>query len=282
MARRTRSSVFAIKEELVDGDDIIHKSVPTQPESSDRRLRNVLRSATTASAVAALGAAATCASPSASSVSTSRFFPPSSSSLRGQKRKGAGCPPLLPGRTSKAAEAGDEAQAVSKGATAPLSAKAPIGAVAFPTSVERQRRSSSRASAVKMEESAGDIKLEEHSPTAVSAAAAGTVVVSEARKGGSSMRADRKPTGRRAALAKVGEEGLQHTEKKLGRKMGKARRKAKTEAQTGARGPKAEESRDKPVSPRLAEKAALIIQVMDKLYPDPPIPINHMVRIYVF
>lgn len=31
------------------------------------------------------------------------------------------------------------------------------------------------------------------------------------------------------------------------------------------------------VPPKLAEKVALIIQVMDKLYPNPPIPINHLV-----
>lgn len=31
------------------------------------------------------------------------------------------------------------------------------------------------------------------------------------------------------------------------------------------------------IPPRLAEKAALIIQVMDILYPNPPIPINHVV-----
>lgn len=30
---------------------------------------------------------------------------------------------------------------------------------------------------------------------------------------------------------------------------------------------------------RMAEKAALIVQVMDTLYPDPPIPLNHTVRL---
>ena len=33
------------------------------------------------------------------------------------------------------------------------------------------------------------------------------------------------------------------------------------------------------VPPRVAEKAALIVEVMDALYPDPPIPLNHTVRV---
>ena len=56
----------------------------------------------------------------------------------------------------------------------------------------------------------------------------------------------------------------------------KADRKVKVKAE-GKRGG-GENISPKKIAPRLAEKAALILNVMDALYPDPPIPINHMVR----
>lgn len=52
--------------------------------------------------------------------------------------------------------------------------------------------------------------------------------------------------------------------------------KVRAEAEKKQRG--RENSSQKKIPPRLAEKAALILSVMDALYPDPPIPINHLVR----
>lgn len=57
----------------------------------------------------------------------------------------------------------------------------------------------------------------------------------------------------------------------------KADSKVKVKAEQKGRG--GENAGRKKISPRLAEKAALIISVMDALYPDPPIPINHVVRV---
>eukprot|EP00904_Undaria_pinnatifida_P013322 jgi/Undpi1/911/HiC_scaffold_10.g04375.m1 len=54
----------------------------------------------------------------------------------------------------------------------------------------------------------------------------------------------------------------------------KADSKVKVKAEQKGRG--GENAGRKKISPRLAEKAALIISVMDALYPDPPIPINHV------
>ncbi|CAN0361637.1 unnamed protein product, partial [Laminaria digitata] len=50
--------------------------------------------------------------------------------------------------------------------------------------------------------------------------------------------------------------------------------KVKAEAEKKQRG--RENSSQRKIPPRLAEKAALILSVMDALYPDPPIPINHL------
>lgn len=56
----------------------------------------------------------------------------------------------------------------------------------------------------------------------------------------------------------------------------KAERKVKIKAEQKRKG--GENYGRKKIPPRLIEKAALIINVMDALYPDPPIPINHVVR----
>lgn len=66
-------------------------------------------------------------------------------------------------------------------------------------------------------------------------------------------------------------------EKKVGKKSPrKADRKVKVKAEEKRGG--GENISRKKIPPRLAEKAALILNVMDTLYPDPPIPINHVVR----
>lgn len=283
MARRTRSSISTVKEEVIDGEDIVHDAriqmqSPTpaadpqgEPEPSTGRVRNVLRGTRTAAATSAAGAAAADPPPHSSPGTTSRFFPSSSSSLTGRKRKPMSSSAPLRRGASAAVGTGVEEGVVPK-ATTSDTPRTPTGALAIPPAVDIPRRSSSRLHAVKMEELAGVVKLEEIS----FAAAAGAT--SEVPKGDPSIGTGRKPSGRRAAVARIGDGKLQHTEKKRERKMRKVPKKAKIEAQTGLGGTTVDKPRDTLVSPRLAEKAALILQVMDKLYPDPPIPINHVVR----
>lgn len=82
---------------------------------------------------------------------------------------------------------------------------------------------------------------------------------------GASMTPDVKPVGKRigACDSKAGKQRQQQQQQKQGKK-----KKPGEEGEHGS---------DRQIPQRLAEKAKLIIQVMDALYPEPPIPINHVV-----
>lgn len=260
MARRTRSGFCAVKkEELVD--ELFGVDTPSLPTgtsvvkeergSSTRRLTpNTNQRGSTASATSAGGSA------DPEPYETSRYFD-SSPPVRGRKRKAAAsvngnC--TTGGKSSRQRGAGVGTRKASRLSATPPSATTAVCAVGT------QRRSSSRLNTVKKEELTSALELSEPSPSDTKRRA----------KGDASTNGDCKPLRRRAVVATTSEVCVQASEEGKGKKKARAKAKAKIE--------KGEGVREWAIPPRLAEKAALIIQTMDKLYPDPPIPINHLVR----
>lgn len=270
--RATRSAFFSVKKEASDAEEADVDAVPhPAPESSNRlAATRALRSGPTAAPAAASAGAAPASSSSASgAVPTSRFFAsPSPCAAPGRKRKAAaergGTGATLPSARSglrravavkeeltdqEAQRAGGEQGGFKSGVALPGSepanardrvAAARAGAPAAPTAAVGAQRRSRRLDAVKKEEL---VDPPARFPAAVGGAPADGGV------------------------------GAQQTQKK---RRGAVKQEAHKKVKAGARGGGGA-VREKPVPPRLAEKAALILQVMDKLYPDPPIPINHLV-----
>ncbi|CAM9782596.1 unnamed protein product [Ectocarpus fasciculatus] len=263
MARRTRSGFCAVKKEELDDEAFgtdAPSSLPTgtcvvkdEPKSSIIRLApNTSQGGSTASATSAAGSA----HPEPSE--TSRYFD-SSPRVRGSKRKAAasvtgsaGGSCATGGRSSRLRGASDGTRRASRLSATPPSAITAVYAVGA------QRRSSGRLNAAKKEELTSALELPEPSPSGAKRRA----------KGDASTNGDRKPPRRRAVAATKEEVCVQASEEGKGKKKPRTKAKAKTE--------KGEGVRERVIPPRLAEKAALIIQVMDELYPDPPIPINHL------
>ena len=93
---------------------------------------------------------------------------------------------------------------------------------------------------------------------------------------GNNVKRERRRAGGARGLGTSSPQTMER-DKKIGKKSPReADRKVKVKPEKKRRG--GENISPKKISPRLAEKAALIINVMDALYPDPPIPINHVVR----
>lgn len=262
MARRTRSGFCAVKKEELD-DELFGTDTPPstgtcvikdEPKSSIRRQTpntNQGGSATSATSAGGRG------DPEPSE--TSRYFD-SSPPVRGRKRKAvasvtgpAGANYTTGGESRRHRGAVDGTRKASKLSATPPSATTGVCAVGT------QRRSSGRLNAVKKEELTSALELPEPSPSDAK----------RKTKGDASTNGDCKPLRRRAAVATKGEVCVQASEE--GKRKKKARTKAKAKIEKG------EGVRERAIPPRLAEKAALIIQIMDKLYPDPPIPINHLV-----
>lgn len=285
MPRRATGTVaLAVKKEAVEDEETESRNVsPTplvaaaaavtvkdEPKSSIRR---VSPKPHRGGSVVGAGAGP---SSSSSPALSSRFFPsPSYAAARGRKRKAAGS-------GLRQAVAIDNRPKIEGGgggftgddslpdATAPHGAATPT--VGLTTAAASSRRRSSRCSMVKKEELGQGIDFPEFFPPAAGATARR---VSGSGQGNPSTNIDRKSPRRRAVGGAIDDVCLQRTEKKQKGNEKKAPRKVKVKTQAGR-----EKLEEKPIPPRLAEKAALIIQVMDKLYPDPPIPINHLVRVH--
>ncbi|CAM9459197.1 unnamed protein product [Pylaiella littoralis] len=305
--RATRPVALAVKEEVIDREEIDRSSsiVATLPaaaaavaaSSKDEPKSLIGRVPTKAlrgDSVADTGAGA---SPCSSPALSSRFFPsPSFSAARGRKRKaaGGGCgssrgdssmalPSVRSGPRQAVAVhnrakkeegggrggfAGDDSPPHTKKSLAPQSAQIPTAGFTIAAAAATSQRRSSRFNMVKKEELGEGVDFPEYFPPAACASAR-RARGSEQRNPFTSI--DRESPRRRAVAAAIDEEGVQQTQKKQEDKGKKVPRKVKIKTQ--GVGEKLEE---RPIPPRLAEKAALIVQVMDKLYPDPPIPINHV------
>eukprot|EP00903_Cladosiphon_okamuranus_P008226 g7919.t1 len=272
--RTTRSAWFSVKKEA-DTEDADSRAASDTALVNDehdlssgspqtRSLRSGPRPAPAPPAASAAAAPAFSSSGTSGPVSTSRFFAsPSASAAKGRKRKapesgGTGAAVSGLGRAIAVKEEPQHQGVQQSGARAGrggftgganLSGSESAGtrnrvatacATATPGVVGAQRRSS-RVKAVKKEEPL-------HLPESFLPA-----------------------TG--AAAANSGVDMMQARRKKRNGRMGKQKEATKVEAEGQGGGDGVEE---KPVPPRLAEKTALIIQVMDKLYPNPPIPINHL------
>ncbi|CAM9695279.1 unnamed protein product [Ectocarpus sp. 4 AP-2014] len=262
MDRRTRSGFCAVKKEELD-DELFGTDTPSpptgtcvikdEPKSSIRRQTpHTNQGSSTTSSISAGG------SGDPESSETSRYFD-SSPPVRGRKRKaaasvtgpaGANC--ATGGESRRHRGAVDGTGKASKLSTTPPSATTGVCAVGT------RRRRSVRLNAVKKEELTSVLELPESSPSDAK----------RRTKGDASTNGGCKPLRRQAAVATKGEVRVQASEG--GRGKEKARTKTKAEIKKG------EEVRERAIPPRLAEKAALILQIMDRLYPDPPIPINHL------
>lgn len=283
--RATRPVALAVKKEVVEDDEADSRNISPTPlvaaaaaavpvkDESKSSIRRVSPKAHRGGSVVGAGAGASSSSGPALS---SRFFPsPSYAAARGRKRKAAGSGlrqavaidnrPKIEGGERGGGFTGDD----SLSDTTVLRNAATPAADSTTTAASSQRRSS-RCSVVKKEELGEGLDLPERFPPAAGATA---------RRGrGSGQRnpstnIDRKSPRRRAVGGAMDDVCLQQTEKKQKGKEKKAPRKVKVKTKGGK-----VELEEKPIPSRLAEKAALIIQVMDKLYPEPPIPINHVVR----
>lgn len=278
-----RSASCAVKKEMVNDNEEFDGNTDTKPA-----LRR-------GSAAATASAAASRSSP----VLTSRFFPsPSSCPARGRKRKSAdgGCgsggasgvksglgqaPTVKKEPTEESGRGEGRARARggwtgggSRSGQAQAQIPDGLGIASTPSAAAAGARRSSRFNAVKEEVLAEELELPRHLLAAAGAATAfergdgrdTTPMRMAAGRLGAKQETDikREGKGKKAATIVKQEGGGKRTSKR-----------AKIEAQA-EKEPQVEE--EKPVPPRLAEKAALIAQVMDKLYPDPPIPINHLVR----
>lgn len=309
--RATRPVALAVKKEVVDQEEIDSRDTPPTPtppvavlvSSKDKPKSSIKRVPTKALrgdsvAGGGGGGGSSCSRPALSS----RFFPsPSYSAARGRKRKAASSgsgsnsdgdaasPPSKSGLCQAVAVdkppkrggggrrfTGDNSLPDTESSAAPLSTTTPAAgstttttAAAAAPAASSQRRSS-RFNVVKKEELEEGLDFPECYPLAAGATAC--------RGRGSGQRSpptsiDWKSPTRSAVGAAIDDVDLRQTEKKLKGRGKKSPRKVKVKTQEGK-----EKLEEKPILPRLAEKAALIIQVMDKLYPDPPIPINHLVR----
>jgi len=279
----TRKSVSReVKEEVVDNDTNEEIDGNSDPQPGLRR----------GSAAATASAAATRSSPAL----TSRFFPsPSSCPARVRKRKSAdgGCvggdargaksglgqaPTVKEEPTDEESGSGGRGRGgggrVSRnsrsGSTQAEIKRASPASTGSAGGAGTQRRSS-RFDAAKKEELPEEPELPRRLPATAAALERG---------GGRGTKLMRMATGRLGVKNETGvkQEGTgKETSTGVKQEGGgrKASKRAKIEAQ-GEGEPQVKE--EKLVPPRLAQKAALIAQVMDRLYPNPPIPINHLVR----
>ncbi|CAB1102234.1 unnamed protein product [Ectocarpus sp. CCAP 1310/34] len=260
MARRTRFGFCAVKKEELD-DELFGTDTPPSTgtcaikgelkSSIRRQTPNTNRGGSKTPATSAGGSGR-------EPPETSRYFD-SSLPVRGRKRKVAAS---VTGPAEGSCTTGSKSRrhrgtGDGTGKASKLSATSPSATTGF-CAVGARRRSSRTLNAVKKEELTSALELPEPSPSDAK----------RRTKGDTSTIGDCKPLRRRAAVAAKGEVCVQASEE------GKGKKKARTKAKANIE--KRGEVRERAIPPRLAEKAALIIQIMDKLYPDPPIPINHL------